>query len=136
MVSGCLCSPVGEAGAGGQGGRVLGPGTRSRTGSSAANWSRGPGRVSRRAGPGGEVWINLTSGDYHGVIAAARAGADAAPIRGVTTQLAAQEAKRGRGSGTVAYATLIEGGRRAMPVRSRRVKYRALGNHGLHQQAT
>jgi tetratricopeptide (TPR) repeat protein len=39
------------------------------------------------------AWINLTSGDYHGVIAAARAGTEAAPIHGVTVQLAAQEAK-------------------------------------------
>jgi hypothetical protein len=39
------------------------------------------------------AWINLTSGDYHGVIAAARAGTDAAPVHGVTVQLAAQEAK-------------------------------------------
>jgi tetratricopeptide (TPR) repeat protein len=39
------------------------------------------------------AWVNLTSGDYHGVIAAAHAGADAAPIHGVTVQLAAQEAK-------------------------------------------
>jgi tetratricopeptide (TPR) repeat protein len=39
------------------------------------------------------AWINLTSGDYHGVIAAAQAGKDVAPIHGVTVQLAAQEAK-------------------------------------------
>ncbi len=39
------------------------------------------------------AWINLTSGDYHGVIAAARAGTEAAPVHGVTVQLAAQEAK-------------------------------------------
>jgi tetratricopeptide (TPR) repeat protein len=39
------------------------------------------------------AWVNLTSGDYHGVIAAARAGTEAAPIHGVTVQLAAQEAK-------------------------------------------
>ena len=39
------------------------------------------------------AWINLTSGDYHGVIAAARAGTEAAPIHGVAVQLAAQEAK-------------------------------------------
>src|SRR5262249_21433024 len=38
-------------------------------------------------------WINLTSGDYHGVIAAARAGLEAAPHHGVAVQLAAQEAK-------------------------------------------
>jgi hypothetical protein len=37
--------------------------------------------------------MNLTSGDYHGVIAAAHAGTDAAPVDGVTLQLAAQEAK-------------------------------------------
>jgi hypothetical protein len=37
--------------------------------------------------------MNLTSGDYHGVIAAARAGTEAAPVHGVTVQLAAQEAK-------------------------------------------
>jgi tetratricopeptide (TPR) repeat protein len=39
------------------------------------------------------AWINLTSGDYHGVIAAARAGLEAAPHHGVAVQLAAQEAK-------------------------------------------
>ena len=37
--------------------------------------------------------MNLTAGDYHGVIAAARAGTDMAPVHGVTVQLAAQEAK-------------------------------------------
>jgi hypothetical protein len=39
------------------------------------------------------AWMNLTSGDYHGVIAATHAGTDAAPVHGVTVQLAAQEAK-------------------------------------------
>jgi len=39
------------------------------------------------------AWINLTSGEYNGVIAAARAGTDAAPVDGVRVQLAAQEAK-------------------------------------------
>jgi tetratricopeptide (TPR) repeat protein len=39
------------------------------------------------------AWINLTSGDYRGVIAAAQAGTDAAPHHGVAVQLAAQEAK-------------------------------------------
>jgi len=39
------------------------------------------------------AWMSLTTGDYHGVIAAARAGTEAAPIHGVTVQLAAQEAK-------------------------------------------
>jgi hypothetical protein len=39
------------------------------------------------------AWINLTSGDYQGVIAAARAGLEAAPHHGVAVQLAAQEAK-------------------------------------------
>ncbi len=39
------------------------------------------------------AWMALTSGDYHGVIAAARAGIDAAPHHGVAVQLAAQEAK-------------------------------------------
>lgn len=39
------------------------------------------------------AWINLTTGDYHGVIAAARAGTEAAPHSGVSVQLAAQEAK-------------------------------------------
>jgi tetratricopeptide (TPR) repeat protein len=38
-------------------------------------------------------WINLTSGDYHGVIASARAGIEAAPHHAVAVQLAAQEAK-------------------------------------------
>jgi tetratricopeptide (TPR) repeat protein len=39
------------------------------------------------------AWINLTAGDYHGVIAAARAGTEAAPHHSVAVQLAAQEAK-------------------------------------------
>ena len=39
------------------------------------------------------AWINLTSGDYHGVIAAARAGTDAAPHSSVAVQVAAQKAK-------------------------------------------
>jgi hypothetical protein len=39
------------------------------------------------------AWIALTTGDYHGVVAAARAGTDAAPHHGVAVQLAAQEAK-------------------------------------------
>ncbi len=39
------------------------------------------------------AWMNLTAGDYHGVIAAAQSGTEMAPIHGVTVQLAAQEAK-------------------------------------------
>ena len=39
------------------------------------------------------AWMNLTSGDYNGVVAAARAGAEAAPHHSVAVQLAAQEAK-------------------------------------------
>jgi hypothetical protein len=39
------------------------------------------------------AWMNLTTGDYHGVVAAARAGTDVAPNQGVAVQLAAQEAK-------------------------------------------
>ena len=39
------------------------------------------------------AWINLTSGDYHGVIASARAGIEAAPHHAVAVQLATQEAK-------------------------------------------
>jgi len=39
------------------------------------------------------AWINLTSGDYHGVVAAARAGTEATPHSSVAVQLAAQEAK-------------------------------------------
>ena len=39
------------------------------------------------------AWFALTTGDYRGVISAARAGADAAPHHGVAVQLAAQEAK-------------------------------------------
>jgi hypothetical protein len=39
------------------------------------------------------AWINLTSGDYHGVVAAARAGTEITPHSGVAVQLAAQEAK-------------------------------------------
>jgi tetratricopeptide (TPR) repeat protein len=39
------------------------------------------------------AWINLTSGDYHGVIAAARAGTEVAPTTGVAVQLLTQEAK-------------------------------------------
>ena len=39
------------------------------------------------------AWMALTSGNYRGAIAAARAGSDAAPRQGVAIQLAAQEAK-------------------------------------------
>jgi len=39
------------------------------------------------------AWMNLTSGDYHGVIAAAQHGTDVAPHHPVAVQLAAQEAK-------------------------------------------
>lgn len=39
------------------------------------------------------AWMALTTGDYHGVVAAAQAGTDAAPHTSVTVQLAAQEAK-------------------------------------------
>jgi hypothetical protein len=39
------------------------------------------------------AWINLTSGDYHGVVAAARAGTETTPNSSVAVQLAAQEAK-------------------------------------------
>jgi hypothetical protein len=39
------------------------------------------------------AWINLTSGDYHGVVAAARAGTEITPQSSVAVQLAAQEAK-------------------------------------------
>jgi len=46
------------------------------------------------------AWMNLTGGDYHGVIAAAQAGTDVAPVHGVTVQLAAQESRPGRGLAT------------------------------------
>jgi hypothetical protein len=39
------------------------------------------------------AWMNLTSGEYHGVIAAAQHGTDVAPHHPVAVQLAAQEAK-------------------------------------------
>ena len=39
------------------------------------------------------AWINLTTGDYHGVIAAARAGTEVTPHQSVAVQLFAQEAK-------------------------------------------
>ncbi len=39
------------------------------------------------------AWMALTTGDYHGVVAAARAGTEAAPHHSVAVQLAAQEAK-------------------------------------------
>jgi tetratricopeptide (TPR) repeat protein len=39
------------------------------------------------------AWFGLTSGDYRGVVAAARAGSELAGSRGVSVQLAAQEAK-------------------------------------------
>ncbi|MGV9238370.1 hypothetical protein [Streptomyces nigra] len=39
------------------------------------------------------AWFALTTGDYRGVIAAARAGAETAADHGVAVQLAAQEAK-------------------------------------------
>jgi hypothetical protein len=39
------------------------------------------------------AWIDLTSGNYHGVVAAARTGIEAAPHHSVAIQLSAQEAK-------------------------------------------
>jgi tetratricopeptide (TPR) repeat protein len=39
------------------------------------------------------AWIDLTTGNYHGVVAAARTGIEAAPGHSVAIQLAAQEAK-------------------------------------------
>ena len=39
------------------------------------------------------AWINLTTGDYHGVVAAARAGTEVTPQSSVAVQLAAQVAK-------------------------------------------
>jgi hypothetical protein len=39
------------------------------------------------------AWINLTSGDYNGVVAATRAGTDVTPHHSVAVQLFAQEAK-------------------------------------------
>ena len=39
------------------------------------------------------AWMALTTGDYHGVVAAAKAGTDVAPHSSVAVQLAAQEAK-------------------------------------------
>ena len=39
------------------------------------------------------AWINLTGGDYHAVIAAARSGTDVAPHSSVAVQLAAKETK-------------------------------------------
>jgi len=40
-----------------------------------------------------KAWIDLTTGNYHGVVAAARAGIEAAPHHSVAIQLSAQEAK-------------------------------------------
>jgi hypothetical protein len=39
------------------------------------------------------AWMALTTGDYHGVVAAAQSGRDVAPHSSVTVQLAGQEAK-------------------------------------------
>ena len=39
------------------------------------------------------AWIDLTTGNYHGVVATARTGIEAAPGHSVAMQLAAQEAK-------------------------------------------
>ena len=39
------------------------------------------------------AWINLTTGDYHGVVAAARNGTEVTPHHSVAVQLFAQEAK-------------------------------------------
>jgi hypothetical protein len=39
------------------------------------------------------AWINLTTGDYHGVVAAARNGTEVTPHQSVAVQLFAQEAK-------------------------------------------
>ncbi|WP_461033436.1 XRE family transcriptional regulator [Streptomyces mayteni] len=40
-----------------------------------------------------KAWFALTTGDYRGVVAASRAGAEIAPTHGVAVQLAGQEAK-------------------------------------------
>jgi tetratricopeptide (TPR) repeat protein len=40
-----------------------------------------------------KAWIDLTTGNYHGVVSAARAGIEAAPHHSVAIQLSAQEAK-------------------------------------------
>jgi hypothetical protein len=39
------------------------------------------------------AWINLTTGDYHGVFAAARSGTEVTQQHSVAVQLFAQEAK-------------------------------------------
>ncbi|MDH6498594.1 XRE family transcriptional regulator [Streptomyces sp. SAI-149] len=39
------------------------------------------------------AWFSLTTGDYHGILAASQAGREAAPHHGVAVQLAAHEAK-------------------------------------------
>jgi tetratricopeptide (TPR) repeat protein len=63
------------------------------------------------------AWMNLTSGDYHGVIAAARAGIEAAPHHGVAVQLAAQEAKAWSRIGDRRQAEVaLDGGRRLLEV--------------------
>ena len=49
------------------------------------------------------AWMNLTAGDYHGVVAEARHGTDVAPHHAVSVQLAAQEARAaGQGLETAA----------------------------------
>ena len=42
---------------------------------------------------GVRAWMNVTSGDYHDVVASARAGTEVTPHSAMSVQLAAQEAK-------------------------------------------
>lgn len=86
------------------------------------------------------AWINLTSGDYHGVVAAARVGTEVTPHSGVAVQLAAQEAKawarrpppdRGRlGPGTAAAGFHAVPGEPGSPLRGGSHQVRFL-HHGL-----
>ena len=46
------------------------------------------------------AWMNLTGGDYHGVIAAAQAGIKAAPHHGVACSSPPRRPKPGLGSAT------------------------------------
>jgi hypothetical protein len=68
------------------------------------------------------AWINLTTGDYHGVVVAARAGTEVTPQSSVAVQLAAQEAKAWAriGDRRQTEVALDRGGGCSIPCRIRR----------------
>jgi len=73
--------------------RIATRGCTSRAASSEAQVLRVPCTVIRGTRHEMRAWINLTTGDYHGVVAAARNGAEVTPHYSVAVQLFAQEAE-------------------------------------------